>query len=471
MDSYLIPSALGALLSSFAGCFTAPGYRRFLALTAGWVLVVGRHTVSRVLRVLRVTGYPAHHSTLYRFLSVGRWSIDALGEVVFRQSLRWLETSVVAAVDDTLCHKCGTQIFGVGVHHDAARSSYNRRGKRITVFGFGHSWVVLSVCVPCPWNRMRGWALPVLFRLYRQRRRCPPAQYRTRTDLAAEMIRLLASWLPEDRRLVVTGDRVYMSKPVIRALPARTALVGPLPMNAALHELPQKSRGVGRPRRKGYRIASPETIAAYHTDWQEITVPLAQQEVDLKVWTQICQWYNPVGPKPVRAVVTRDPKNRMEARAYASTDPDLSASDLLTLVARRWQIEVTFRDLKQELGFEDPQNGWWRRPKGKRADTRSAMLRRAPRRGENAVRRTAPLAGLIYSIVALWFLRDGMRLFDLDRLRGYAPWYLAKTEPSFQDMLRALRASVITTALRRTRPADRIRKIEDFLLAPVGVAA
>jgi predicted metal-binding membrane protein len=55
-------------------------------------------------------------------------------------------------------------VFGIGTHLDAVRSTRRHR-----VFCFGHCWVVLTVLVRVPFSR-RTWALPVLFRLYRNAR-------------------------------------------------------------------------------------------------------------------------------------------------------------------------------------------------------------------------------------------------------------------------------------------------------------
>ncbi|MGH6932575.1 MAG: hypothetical protein ACREEE_09100, partial [Dongiaceae bacterium] len=74
-------------------------------------------------------------------------------------------------------------------------------------FSFGHSWVVLALWVPLPWNAERGIAVPILFRLYRPKKRCPEGKYRKRTELAAELLAILASWLPAD----MTGSRGWSS--------------------------------------------------------------------------------------------------------------------------------------------------------------------------------------------------------------------------------------------------------------------
>lgn len=57
------------------------------------------------------------------------------------------------------------------------------------------------------------------------------------------------------------------------------------------------------------------------------------------------------------------------------------------------------------------------------------------RRNRRAVERTAPLAMPLYSLIVLWFAREGHRQW---RPLEY-PWYTPKAAPSFADMLGALR--------------------------------
>ena len=68
--------------------------------------------------------------------------------------------------------------------------------------------------------------------------------------------------------------------------------------------------------------------------------------------------------------------------------------------------------MKTHLGMEQPQ-GWTRW----------------------AVKRTAPIALLLYSLIVLWFASVGERAYHPpDR-----PWYPDKPNPSFFDMLQTLR--------------------------------
>lgn len=462
------PSALSELLDRFRPCFSRPGYRHFARLIVAWILVQGTHTISRLIPLMRRFGLHRHHAAVYRFFSQASWSQADVGRVVFGLLQPLLSSRVQAIVDDTLCAKSGRQIFGTAIHHDAARSTY-RVGRRIEVLTVGHLWVVLAVYVPCPWKAGRGWAIPLLFDLYRSPKRCPAHRYRKRSEIALAQLVRLQGWLAPGQTLVATGDAAYCCKTVLRGLSGKAHFVGPLPLDAALYDQVERPSGKGRPRRKGYRIANPETRLQNHTsrtrrDWKEAEVVLYGRTVHVRYATLVCVWYHSAGTAPVRVVLTRDAKGPGAGRAYVSTDPDLSAHEILATYARRWQLEVTFREIKQELGFEDPRNGWWRRSAGKRDNP--CRPPRENKRGKKAVERTAPLAGTVYALTVLWYLEAGRRHVDVARVRRDAPWYRHKHDVSFADMRNALRLDIW-----RTRIPKRIRRIAANLWCLAGNAA
>ncbi len=466
-----IPSPVRSLLAQFESCFTAPGFRHFRRLLAGWILLRGCHTISRVFQASCALTSTRHHSSFYRFLSEGRWSLDAVGRVVFRLLHPWLPARLLVLIDDTLCARVGPQIFGAGVHLDATQSSYTGPGRRFDTFRFGHNWVVLAIWIPCPWKRETGWAIPLLFRLFRPKKSTAASAYRKRSELAAEMIACVATWRAPAQTLYVAGDGAYCCKTVLQALPKDVFFVGPVRLDAALYELPREPSRRGRPRLKGYRIASPRQRLANKEIWRAVEVRLYASAVALEVWTEVCLWYPSAGTHAVRVVGTRDPRGRLEPRAFVCTDPTLDVDDVMTLYGCRWQIEVTFRDIKQELGFGDARNGWWRRPQGQRADTR--RNRRGPprKRGARAAQRTAPLAAIAYAIVVVWYLEHGNPQQDVADVRRRAPWYTAKKHPSFADMLAALRRRIWLRQFRRMRLSEPIRQKLTNLLDYAGIAA
>jgi hypothetical protein len=284
-------------------------------------------------------------------------------------------------------------------------------------------------------------AIPIDFRLYRSKKQCPKEQYRKRTELAREMIEEINTWLPQDRTVILLGDTEYACCKVVHSLPERITFVGPMSMDAALFEPPpETTKGRGRPRRKGRRLLSPkQLISAEHIPWEPHEMMLYGKTVTVMTKSQTCLWYTVAGSRLVRMIVTRDPSGRIEDRAYFSTNAEMKVEEIARSFSLRWTQEEMHRNIKQNLGLEDPQNGWWRRPKGKRRDKKIPGPKPHKERGEKAVTRTVPFILTIYALVVVWYFGNGSAQEDVMRVRKRAPWYRDKTEPSFVDMLAALR--------------------------------
>jgi hypothetical protein len=432
-----------------------------VALACGWVLCQGSHAVTRAFQVARQGGFTSrrHHACLHRFLSRARWSPDALGRALFSLLLPFLGKEIEAAVDDTLCRRTGGHIFGAGMHHDTGRSTYRSQGGARRLLAFGHSWVVLSIWVPWPWKPTRGTAIPILFRLYRAKKRCPPTRYHKRTELAVDLVRILASWLPADKRLNLAADREYSCVTVLRNLPPQVRFVGSMPMDAALFSpKPRPYKGHGRRPLRGKRLPTPRDMARKgRAHWHEHEILLYGRVVRLHIQSFVAAWYSVTRRQPLRLVITRDPSGRLQDRVFFTTHTDWSPEEILQRFARRWSLEVTFFHAKQSLGLERVRNGWWRRP--------NARGRRLPRRngphphrhrGRKAVERTVPFLFLTYGLVVAWYLKHGKPKRDVARARRRRPWDRKKTDPSFPDMLHALRREFL-----------RVRISADPLLNPL----
>lgn len=425
-----LASTMEASIRQFSSCFTKPSFQTFCVIVAGWLLGHGRRTVTRVL----LTGDGLKRKTFscyHRFFSQARWAVDAVGRIVLSVVLKFIpqDAPIVVAVDDTLNRKTGKRIWAADMHHDPLLSTAKR-----AVFSFGHNWVVLSVQLRFPFAPDKVWSLPILMRLYRRKQKerkrgrsrgeckangqAPPTEYRTRPQLASEMIALLASWLP-GRTIQVVGDSEYAGKSISRHLPSNVHLTSRMVMNAALYDLPPKRRKGqrGATRKKGERRPSPAELAgSKKVPWTKAKVNLYGRRVRVLYKTCVALWYNSAGTRPLRVVVVRDPSGRRRDDCLFSTDLSLSAKAILELFAMRWPLEVAFHDAKQFLGLEDPQN-------------------RTPR----AVRRTAPLALYLHTLTILWFAEHGH--FDAAAYRRTHPWYRQKQTPSFADMLTCLRTA------------------------------
>src|SRR3954468_18820363 len=85
----ILPSTFVGVLVAFEPCFTAPSYRTFSLLVAGWIHCVGRRTITA--GAVGSGGVErCHISVFHRFFSRARWSLDGLGQVIFRLALAWI---------------------------------------------------------------------------------------------------------------------------------------------------------------------------------------------------------------------------------------------------------------------------------------------------------------------------------------------------------------------------------------------
>ena len=152
-----------------------------------------------------------------------------------------------------------------------------------------------------------------------------------------------------------------------------------------------------------------------------------------------------VPDRPLRIVAVEPLTGGRKLQAFYSTRHDVSAQQVLVWYAMRWSIEVAFQNAKTHLGFEEPQ-GWTRR----------------------AVERTAPTAMLLYSLIVLWFARDGHRHYR----QPHRPWYRTKRHPSFVDMLTTLRRESLREQVLSNPPSGRgVKKVIETLLHAVQQAA
>ena len=432
MPRLILPDTFLALLAAFAPCFHAPSAATFTVLLAGWVHCLGRRTVTAVVLAAGAVG-ERHISVFHRFFARAPWSLDQVGRVLFTLAIRWIpsEQPLLLLGDDTLARKGGKCIALGSMPHDPLRST----GKK-PFFSFGHVWVVLALWVPLPMGPLRGFALPILVRLYvgskrggtadaparpttGKRRQAAdaayPAERPTKLALQKEMVAQVAQWAG-DRRVYLVCDGAYAARTTLEARPAQVQVISRLRLDAALWTRPPRRRPgqQGRPRKRGRRLPAPKVVAAQCRKWRTVPVTLYGRVVRVQYFSYTALWYQALRDQPVQIVVVRDPSGQRRDEAFFCTDLTVSVAFILESYARRWTLEVTFLASKQFLGFEDPQN-----------------------QSQAAVRRTAPMAFVAYDLVLLWYAaRPAPTWTDAWVVR---PWYRHKATPSFLDMLTALR--------------------------------
>jgi SRSO17 transposase len=423
----LTPSFV-ALLQHFCPVFTVPTFQTFSLIVSGWIFSHRHRYITEVIFSCGQVGI-GHWCRFHRFFSHAAWNLDTFSMYLAKLVVTILApgSTLLWAVDDTLCRKRGLTLYGAGMHYDPLISS---RAKSLV--SWGHDWVVLCLIIVRPfWAPTKVFALPVAMRLYRnrqgltkgtkgkkQRKKSSPSQsdpnHRTRPQLALELIKLVAEWFPDDE-VVVTGDSAYGGHSILSLLPPKVQLISHVHPKGALYEpAPAPKAGAkGRPSKKGKRLPG---MAQWAADSNQAWTPLKFNQfglhASLAVKTIQALYYKAGGDRLLTIVLVRDLEGKRPEQMFYCTKLDWTARQILSAYSCRWAIECTFENCKQLLGLEDPAN---RLPK--------------------AVERTAPMALILYSLVVVWFHQTGHRLLHFP-LR---PWYPKKEEPSFADMLTTLR--------------------------------
>ena len=124
-------------------------------------------------------------------------------------------------------------------------------------------------------------------------------------------------------------------------------------------------------------------------------------------------WYHGgLPPVPLRWVLIRDPQGHFATQALLCTDPTVLPAQILAWFVHRWQLEVTFEEVRRHLGLAT-QRQW------------SAA----------AIRRTTPVLLGLFSLVTLLAHRQ---IRDPLSVVGQAAWY-RKRQPTFADALALVR--------------------------------
>ncbi len=403
----LIPTLHG-LLDPLAAAFRREVHALFCKVVAAWIVCLGHRTISRVWETTGQTE-ERNHAAVYRLFSEAVWNWDEVCRLLLLRLLALVPgVRLWVVVDDTLAHKRGAKVAFGGIFLDAVLST-----KKHKIFRFGNNWVLLGVVVELPCRRNRYFCLSILWRVYQKQGSKPQAEHRTKSQLAAEMVAVLAGWLPQ-RKILVVGDSAYMGKHLLRQRPANVDALGPIHWKAALFEA--WSEPAGR-RQHGPRLPTPRQIMADPRRWpaRQETITFksgVERKLAVQVVTGVC-WYATAGPQAVQVVLVHDLAGQWRDEALVCTDVTLSAAEVITGYCRRWSVEVAFCDAKQLLGFHDPQV-WC----------------------AASVERAAPMAWFVGTLVVCWYALAG---HEGPQAHRHRPWYKHKPTPTFADMLAACR--------------------------------
>jgi DDE superfamily endonuclease len=322
---------------------------RLALLFLGAVLARGRRTVTSWIRV-------AGLSDQFRSCYTAVAAAGKKAETVAAYLVLWVVKPLVSgadrltlAIDDTPTPRYGPHVQGAGVHHNPTP------GPAGSPYVYGHVFVVLGLLAAHPaWGVV---ALPLLSRLYVRKKDLPEIdpehrpEFRTKLELAVELLRWAKLWLGLlGKPLWVVADGAYAKKEFLKpAIGLGMTVVSRLRCDAALRSLPPvippDQKGPGRPRVYGTERISLAKRGGQRRGWTTEAFTLYGERVNKRYKTFLATW-KPAGGV-IRVVLVDEPTGW---RAYLCTDPTASVADILTTVADRFSLEITFRDCKEVVG-------------------------------------------------------------------------------------------------------------------------
>ncbi len=436
----LVPRSAASLVNAFSSCCSRRVFDRLVLLLIGWVLAPRRRCVTSMLRLL-ASLVDGHWSDYHRVLSHAHYSMLHLAHMLARLVIRLVphDQPVLLSVDDTVTRHRGPNVYGRCCHRDPVRSS-----RDVTVFCWGHRWVVLAVVVKLPMCPSRPFALPVLVALYRNREWCAEhgRRFKSWPELARQLAALMLHWFPV-RTFYLLGDGGFATRDLACFAYRhrdRLTLITRFYDDAALNALRKKKaklgRGMGRPPRYGVKLPGPGEIV------QRAKNQLAHAKVnwygggqrDVRLLSGVGGWQRHSQPLvPVRWVYVRDDQGTHRDEYFMSTDPMMRPEQIVSLYTARWPLETTFQEARSQLGLETPRQ-----------------------RCEKSVLRTTPMLLALYSLVVLMYLQlPASKRRTTPQALG-TPWW-EKREPSFTDMLADVRCvwwkGVLSQTLHPRRPS------------------
>jgi DDE superfamily endonuclease len=453
----IIPS-LDPVLQVMAVAFTEPSFQSHRDILLGWIMCIGKRTEYRVFQTIRASSEVSRverhpFDRFYNFFSRSAWTVESLAHqvgvamVVALSPTGWL----YLVVDDTLLHKRGQMVYGLGWFRDAVAST----AKRVATAS-GNNWVVLGLAIPIPFCPDQILCLPLSARLHLPGDAAPSC-----VDLAAEMLGEILRWFP-DRQIILIGDGAYAAHGLLGDLDPRVQYVGRMRGDAEIYDPqppPQPPGKRGRKPKKGPRLPSPRGAALLadgdrtgegHRVWRDIEVTIYGVSRVLRVLALPAVWPEVLGLRPIQIVVVRDPEGKFRDAYLFTTDLGASPSWVVTTFSRRWSIEVAFKASKQVMEIEGPQH--W---------------------SQGSIEKLAPWVWLMQSVVSLWYLTVGHALPEAETARrNLGPW---DTEWSLAHWVRVLRittmAATINAGFDETNDCHEfIRRMKNYLFYVASAA-
>ncbi|MBW1746075.1 MAG: transposase [Deltaproteobacteria bacterium] len=414
-----VPQEVLVVLCAFAPLFSKPVWNHARILAIGAILSTGKRTVTSSLRVMGLRE-EERFTNFHRVLNRAKWNSLQGAKILLGLliSLVPAGSSLIIGIDETIERRKGKKIKSKGCYRDAVRST----GKNV-VKCFGLKWISMMLIVPLPWSK-RPWALPFLTVLASAKRynEANGKRHKTTVDWAIQMIKQVRRWLP-GKDIVLVGDGAYAAVALAlccAGLPVQVTLVSRLRLDAALYDSPppdQPGKRGPKPKKGKKQRSLQKCVANPKTIWTPIEILWYDGiKRSLEIFSGISLWYTPgKAPVPIKWIVVRDPEGKLRTEAFFCTNLEAGELQILRWFILRWNIEVTFEDLRAHLGIET-QRQW----------------------SDKAIARSTPALFGLFSIVVLVAIK---MLKDKTMPILKCAWY-RKPEATFSDGIAFVRRHI-----------------------------
>ncbi|KOR32414.1 hypothetical protein TI05_07360, partial [Achromatium sp. WMS3] len=272
-----------------------------------------------------------------------------------------------------------------------------------------------------PWSE-RPWALPFLTILApsKQSNDETGKKHKTTVGWTIQATNIISRWLSYGAWILI-GDRSYACVELAHSCNANNVtLISRLRTDVRLFAFPEKqpTNKRGRKPKKGKRLPSLKELAKDpNQPWKEVDVTWYEGITKrVKIFSGVCLWHtNGQDTVNIRWVLVVDLENEDNVGAFFSTDEAIDPKRIIEIFVLRWNIKVTFQEVRRHLGVET-QRQW----------------------SDLAIARTNPALMALFSLVCL---------IALQTLKGgilplrHTAWY-NKKQVTFSDVLAFVRRTL-----------------------------
>lgn len=383
-------------------------------LLLGAILCRGQRTVCAALKMMG-QGNDATFAKYHHVLNRASWSPLNGSRILLNMLLTLVGVAPLTIfIDETLERRRGPKIKAKGYYRDAVRSS-----KSALVKSSGLKWLVMSVCWKFGFSS-RSFALPFMSVLQPSLHSDKSANRRHKTtiDWTRQMLKLIVRWVGSIVPIIVVGDGGFACGALAwQCFKLHVTLISRLKMNARLYEFAPLEKGNkrGRKKIKGDRLFSfKEMVGMNDLGWKEAFIPCYGGKTKRLryIWDTHLWGVDGSQPIPIKWVLVVDPEGDLDPIPLMSTDFSMTPERIIELYILRWNLEVTFREVREHLGVET-QRQW----------------------SDKAIARTTPILMGLYTIICL----IANRIHESSAIEVEQTAWHKKKEASFSDLIRTVR--------------------------------